>query len=121
MAQRYQNGHLRRAKRAQGPDVWEFLWRECRPDGTRCQRTLTVGNINEFRTEREALNQIQILRTNINRDLATSALMTFEALVDHYRQTELMATTKPRRLAARIWSISENGFFRNGDLSTRKT
>lgn len=94
MAQRYQDGHLRRAKRKRGPDVWEFLWRERGPDGKRRQRTLTVGNLDEFRTEREALNRIQSLQTNINRDFPRSALMTFEDLADHYRQTELLADNK---------------------------
>lgn len=99
MAQRYQQGHLRRAKRKRGPDAWEFLWRERGPNGKSRQRTLTVGNVDELRTERDALNRIQTLRTNINRDLPGSALMRFEDLVDHYRQTELLAdnkTTKTR-------------------------
>src|SRR5215472_12634620 len=97
MALRYQNGHLRRAKRKRGPDVWEFLWRESGPDGKRRQRTLTVGKVNELRTEREALNRIQVLRTNINRDFQRSALMTFADLVDHYRQTELLADNKTEK------------------------
>jgi integrase len=97
MAQRYQDGHLRRAKRKRGPDVWEFLWRECRLDGKRRQRTLTVGNVDELRTERDALNRIQFLRTNINRDFPRSALMTFKDLVDHYRQTELLADNKTEK------------------------
>jgi len=97
MAQRYQDGHLRKAKRKRGPDVWEFLWRERGPDGKRRQRTLTVGNVEELRTEREALNRIQMLRLNINRDLSTSALMTFGDLVDHYRQTELLADNKTEK------------------------
>ena len=97
MAQRFQNGHLRKAKRKRGPAVWEFLWRETRSDGMRCQRTLTVGNVRELRTERDALNRIQALRMNINRDLTFSALMTFETLVDHYRQTELLADNKTEK------------------------
>jgi integrase len=97
MAQRYQGGHLRKAKRKRGPDVWEFLWRECGPEGKRRQRTLIVGNVQELRTEREALNHIQTLRTNLNRDVPFSALMTFGALVDHYSQTELLADNKTKK------------------------
>jgi integrase len=97
MAQRYQQGHLRRAKRKRGPDVWEFLWRERSPGGKRRQRTLTVGDINELHTERDALNHIQTLRSNINRDVAPSTLMTFKDLVDHYRQTELLAENKTEK------------------------
>ena len=94
MAQRYQQGHLRRAKRKRGPDVWEFLWRERSPDGRRIQRTLTIGNVRELRTERDALNHIQSLRANINRQVAPTALMTFRDLVNHYCQTELLAENK---------------------------
>src|SRR5262249_12706623 len=97
MAQRHQDGHLRRAKRKRGPDVWEFLFRERGSNDQRHQRTLTVGNVDELRTEREALNRIQVLRTNINRDLPGSALMTFEDLSDHYRQTELLADNKTEK------------------------
>jgi len=77
--------------------VWEFLWRESGLDGVRRQRTLTVGNVQELRTEREAQNRIQMLRMNINRELTFSALMTFDALVDHYRQTELLADNKTEK------------------------
>ena len=94
MAQRYQQGHLRRAKRKRGPDVWEFLWRERSPDGRRRQRTLTIGNVKELHTERDALNHIQTMRANINREVAPTVLMTFGDLVNHYRQTELLAENK---------------------------
>lgn len=100
MAQRYQYGHLRKAKRKRGPDVWEYLWRETGPNGKPQQRTLTVGTVDEFRTERDALNHIQTLRTNINRIPGRSALMTFEALVDHYCQTELLADNKSEKTRA---------------------
>jgi len=94
MAQRYQNGHLRVAKRKCGPDVWEFLWREPGPDGRQRQRTLTVGNVNKLPTHREAMNQIHMLRMNINREVQIAPLATFQALVDHYCQTELLAENK---------------------------
>src|SRR5260370_29159499 len=87
MAQRYQDGHLRRAKRKRRVDVWEFLWRERGLDAKRHPRPLTVGKVDELLTEREALNRIQLLRTNINRDYPRSALMTFQDLATHYRQT----------------------------------
>lgn len=64
MAQRHQNGHLRRAKRRSGP-VWEFLWRETGADGKRHQRTLVIGSLKEFRTERDALAQIQLLELTL--------------------------------------------------------
>ena len=42
----------------------------------------------ELHSQRDALNRVQTLRANIDRDAAPSALITFEVLVDHYRQTE---------------------------------
>jgi integrase len=94
MAQRYQNGHLRIAKRKRGPDVWEFLWREKGPDGVRRQRTLTVGNVQKLPTHREAMNQLHTLRMNINNDAPISPVLTFQALADHYCRTELLAENK---------------------------
>ena len=94
MAQRYQNGHLRIAKRKRGPNVWEFLWREIGPDGRRRQRTLTVGNVHTLQTHREAMNQLHALRMNINKEVAASPVLTFQALADHYCQTELLAENK---------------------------
>jgi hypothetical protein len=46
---------------------WLFR-RETGADGKRHQRTLVIGSRKEFRTERDALAQIQTVRTNINRD-----------------------------------------------------
>jgi len=97
MAQRHQNGHLRKAKRRSGP-VWEFLWRETSADGKRHQRTLVVGSVKEFRTERDALAQIQTFRGNINRNsLPISAVLTFSGLVGHYRQNELVCGNKTEK------------------------
>lgn len=100
MATRYQNGHLRRAKRKRGPDVWEFLWREHGLDGKPRQRTLTIGNVSELRTRREALNHIHMLRLNINRQSPDPHLETFEALVKHYCATELLADNKTEKTRA---------------------
>ena len=94
MAQRYQNGHLRIAKRKRGPDVWEFLWREPGPNGTRRQRTLTVGDVQRLPSHREAMNQLHTMRLNINKDHDVSPMLTFQALADHYCQTELLAANK---------------------------
>jgi integrase len=97
MAQRYQNGHLRKAKRKRGPDVWEFMWREQGPDGKQRQRTLTVGNVQKLPTHREAMNQIHMLKMSLNREVRTAPLLTFQALVDHYCQSELLAENKTEK------------------------
>lgn len=93
MAQRYQEGHIRKAKRKSGA-VWEFLWREIAGDGIRRQRTLVVGPVRELPTRREALAQIQTLRHNINNSVLPTGLITFDALYRHYCETELLAENK---------------------------
>ncbi len=92
MVQRYQSGHLRKAKRKRGA-VWEFLWREQGTDGKRHQRTLVIGPVKKLPTRKDALNQINTLRININRELPTTPLVTFTALTKHYQQTELTVTS----------------------------
>jgi len=96
MAQRYQNGHLRVAKRKCGPDVWEYLWREQGPDGKRRQRTLT-RNVQKLPSHREAMNQIHMLRMNVNQEAPVTPFVTFQALVDHYCQTEILAENKTEK------------------------
>jgi len=82
------------AKRKHGSDVWEYLWRERGPDGKQRQKTLTVGNVQELPTHREAMNHIHMLRMNINTELKIAPLVTFQALINHYCQTELLAENK---------------------------
>jgi hypothetical protein len=60
-------------------------------------RTITVGNVQKLPTHREAMNQVHMLRMNINRDAAITTLLTFQALVDHYCQTELLAENKTEK------------------------
>jgi hypothetical protein len=55
----------------------------------------------------DALNRIQIVRTNINRDFQRSALMTFNDLVEHYRQTELLADNKTEKTRTHILGLSQ--------------
>ena len=118
MAQRYQNGHLRIAKRKRGPDVWEFLWRECEPNGIRRQRTLTVGNVQELSTHREAMNQLHILKMNINKDVDIPPVLTFQALADHYCRTELLAENKTPKTRKTYLVYLETGSFPSGGLNT---
>jgi hypothetical protein len=63
---RYQNGTIDRVKRANGPDVWVFRWREISPDGARIQRKKTVGDLSQFPTEKSAWVAVENLRAEIN-------------------------------------------------------
>ena len=40
------------------------------------------------------MNQLHALRLNINKDIDVKPVLTFQALADHYCQTELLADNK---------------------------
>jgi hypothetical protein len=43
------------------------------------------------------MNQMHMLRMNINRDVQITPMVTFQALVDHYCRTELLAENKTEK------------------------
>lgn len=61
------------------------------------QRTLTVGNVQKLPSHREAMNQIHMLRMNVNQEAPVTPFVTFQALVDHYCQTEILAENKTEK------------------------
>jgi len=86
-----QHGSMIRTERQQGPDVWEFRWREPGPDGRRKHRRMVVGSVDEFTDELAARQAIVGLQLDINpRDARVKAgPITVSELTDHYRQREL--------------------------------
>jgi integrase len=56
---RYQEGTPDRVKRAKGPDVWVYRWREPSPDGKRVQRKRVVGTVTKLKTLTEAKKSIE--------------------------------------------------------------
>lgn len=62
MSVRYQRGHLRCVKRKNGSSCWEFLWREIGPAGKPKHRTLMIGTLEQYPTERFAANAVNGLR-----------------------------------------------------------
>ncbi len=90
-----QHGSVIRAERHQGPDVWEFRWREPGPNGKRRHRRLVVGSVEQLADEAAVRQAITALQLQINpRDprFDTKAT-TVSQLVDHYRQRELKPDT----------------------------
>jgi integrase len=63
---RYQEGSVTRVKRAKGPDVWVYRWREVDDDGNRVQRKQIVGNVAQFPTVSAAKREVENLRAKIN-------------------------------------------------------
>jgi hypothetical protein len=52
-----QNGCLMQVPRRQGPNVWEFRWREPGSDGRRIHRRLVIGTVEQFKENRLPLEQ----------------------------------------------------------------
>jgi len=88
---RHQQGSLQRVKRKSGETVWVFRWRETQIDGSRKYRKVLVGSVEEFKTESEAQNAVDALRLTINEQTPRQQLkdISFQTLVDHYRQHEM--------------------------------
>ena len=88
---RHQKGSLQRVKRKSGQGVWVFRWYEIQPDGTKKYRKVVIGTVEDFNTEAEAQTAVDALRLTINEQTPRQQLkeISFETLVEHYRQHEM--------------------------------
>jgi site-specific recombinase XerD len=77
---RYQRGNLTLKKRANGPDVWEFRWRDT--SGT--QRSKLLGTVEIIPTEQDANRAADAVRLEINSELPKAVPVTVAALADRY-------------------------------------
>src|ERR1017187_4473544 len=99
-----QKGSLIRSSRRQGPDVWEYRWRESSSGQTRTHRRIVIGTLNTLKDESAALKAISALRRDINindRRMKTKPLRLAE-LVEHYRQRELATDNEWKTLSTRV-------------------
>jgi integrase len=74
---RYQRGSLTLKKRANGPGVWEFRWRDA--SGTQVSRLLGA-----FPTEQGAQCAADVVRLQINSELPKAVPITVATLIDRY-------------------------------------
>lgn len=89
---RHQQGSLQREKRKRtGETVWIFRWYEVQLDGTKKYRKAVIGTVGEFKTEAEAQKAADALRLEVNEQTPRQLLqaISFETLVEHYKQHEL--------------------------------
>ena len=89
---RHQQGSLQREKRQRsGETVWVFRWREVQMDGTKKYRKAVIGTVSEYKTESEAQKAADALRLEVNEQTPRQMLraISFETLVEHYKQHEL--------------------------------
>lgn len=100
----YQQGSLRLAERKKGR-VWEFRWREVQLDGSIRRKNIVIGTLEEYASESAAQVAVDALRLDINQQTPRQLIknISFETLVNHYRQHELpdvFSETKPSPDAA---------------------
>lgn len=89
---RHQQGSLQREKRKRtGDTVWVFRWYEIQLDGTKKYRKAVIGTLKEFKTEAEAQKAADALRLEVNEQTPRQQIqaISFETLVEHYKQHEL--------------------------------
>ena len=88
---RHQKGSLKRVRRKSGQFVWVFRWYETQIDGTKKYRKVVVGSVEDFRTEAAAQQAVDSLRLAINEQTPRQQLqaISFETLVQHYREHEM--------------------------------
>ena len=98
-----QKGSLIRSSRRQGPDVWEYRWRESCSGQKRKHRRIVIGTLDSLKDRSEALKSIAALRRDINindRRSRTKPLGLAE-LVAHYRLKELATDNEWKTLSTR--------------------
>jgi len=96
-------GSLIRSSRRQGPDVWEYRWRESCSGEKRKHRRIVIGSLDTLRDESAALKAIVALRRDININDARlrAKPLTVAELVEHYRQRELATENQWKTLSTR--------------------
>ena len=85
MARKYQRGNLTLKTRANGPDVWEFRWR----DSSGAQRSKLLGTVEQYPTEDEAQSAADAVRLEINTESDRVVLVTVATLADRYLADEI--------------------------------
>lgn len=85
-----QNGSLMKANRRNGPEVWEFRWRD-RTSGKAVYRRIVLGSAQQFPTEIEARAAAAgiVLEINVNDPRVQTHALTISQLAEHYRHREL--------------------------------
>jgi integrase len=85
---RLQEGSIDRVKRAKGPDVWVYRYRQT-VDGKRLHRSRVVGTIKQYKSKTEAKRASEIMRAEINAVEGRAGKMTIEDAWGHFQAHEL--------------------------------
>jgi integrase len=92
---RYQIGSVELVKRQNGPDVWQYRWRE-RSEGTVIRRAVILGTIRQYPTESLAMRAAEHWRITANDEAPRTMPVTFGAVVDRYEREQM-----PDRISTR--------------------
>ncbi len=90
MSARYQEGCLKPVKRAKGPQVWVYRWRE---NGV--QRKKVIGSTKDF-TLAKAKREIENFRTQLNAGVQNVGRMTLGEAWGHFQEHELYNPAEDR-------------------------
>jgi integrase len=86
---RYQEGSINRVKRAKGPDVWVYRWRELQEDGRRVQRKTTIGDAERYPNKSDVKREVENLRAEINARQERVGKKTLDEVWGHFQAYEL--------------------------------
>src|ERR1700760_2468902 len=86
---RYQEGSINRVKRAKGPDVWVYRWRELQEDGRRVQRKTTIGDADRYPNKSDVKREVENLRAEINALQERVGKKTLDEVWGHFQAYEL--------------------------------
>ena len=127
--QRYQNGSLVKVKRASGPKVWVYRWREVNDEGRRVQRKAVIGTVEKYKTDRNAWKAVESRRLQLNADVPITRpgeILTFAQLWGHYQEHELYSIEADRSKTtiqlyldnARMYLLPQWGEMPIGEIKT---
>ena len=85
MARKYQRGNLTLKSRANGPDCWEYRWR----NASGKQKSKLLGTIEQYPTERDAHSAADAIRLEINAESTRVVPITVATLADRYLTDEI--------------------------------
>jgi integrase len=106
---RYQEGSIDRVKRAKGPDVWVYRWREATPDGGRVQKKRTIGDVKRFKSEADARRAVESLRAEINAKQDSMGIMILAELWADLAAKELRSKQADRaETTIQLYEINAN-------------
>ncbi len=81
---RYQYGSVEINKRVTGPDVWIYRWWEPTANGRKKRRGLTVGTVEKYKTEAQALKAAEGLRLMANDGILARERVLFCGILDRF-------------------------------------